>query len=72
MTPRQQDNEDKHFDVKDFSHILSTPSPNWSFLLEERWEKSWPLSPLQDQALREELKRMLSAHCQPMENALRT
>ncbi|KAG8216041.1 tubulin binding cofactor C-domain-containing protein [Butyriboletus roseoflavus] len=61
----------QHFDVKDFSHILSTPSPNWSLLLKERWEKSWPIFPLQDQVLREELKRMLSARSRQLENELR-
>jgi hypothetical protein len=64
--------DSKHFAVKDFSHILPTPSPNWSSLREEKWEKSWPIFALQDQALREELERMLSpAYSRPLENGLR-
>jgi len=64
--------DSKHFTVKDFSHILPTSSPNWSFLLEERWEQLWPVLALQDQALREELERMLPAHSQLMTDGLRT
>ncbi|KAF8556601.1 hypothetical protein OG21DRAFT_1602168 [Imleria badia] len=54
--------DSKHFAVKDFSHISPMPSPNWSWLQEEKWEKLWPVSPVQDQVLREELERMLSTH----------
>ncbi|KAG6380165.1 tubulin binding cofactor C-domain-containing protein [Boletus reticuloceps] len=61
----------KYLTVKDFSHILPTPSPNWSLLLEEKWERSWPILALEDRALREELERMLPAHTR-LENGLRT
>ncbi|KAN0094713.1 Tubulin binding cofactor C domain containing protein [Tylopilus felleus] len=63
-----QDNRD--FSVKDFSHILPTPSPNWSLMPEQKWEKSWPMSALPDQALREEIERMMYAHSQPVKNSL--
>jgi len=62
--------QDKHLTVKDFSHILSTPSPNWSLLLEEKWEKSWPILALDDRVLLEELERMLPAYTRPLENGL--
>jgi len=51
--------EGKAFAAKDFSHILPTPSPNWSSLREEGCEKSWPVFPLQDQPLRDALVQLL-------------
>ncbi|KAG9307930.1 tubulin binding cofactor C-domain-containing protein [Chiua virens] len=60
----------KQFIVKDFSHILPTPSPNWSSLPEGRQEKSWPTLPIQDQCLKEELERMLSIDTRLLENSL--
>ncbi|KAF9233910.1 tubulin binding cofactor C-domain-containing protein [Melanogaster broomeanus] len=53
--------EDKHFMVQDFSHIRPTPSPNWSALSEEQWERRWPVSELEGHALLKELERMLPA-----------
>ena len=37
---------------------------------EQKWEKSWPMSALPDQALREEIERMMYAHSQPVKNSL--
>ncbi|KIJ63648.1 hypothetical protein HYDPIDRAFT_113147 [Hydnomerulius pinastri MD-312] len=55
----QQDS--KHLSVQDFSHIRSTPSPNWTALSEEKGERLWPVSELEDQALREHLHGILPA-----------
>ncbi|KAF9224783.1 hypothetical protein BS17DRAFT_779030 [Gyrodon lividus] len=51
--------ESRHFAVQDFSHIRSTPSPNWSTLSEEKSARHWPVSELEEQALLKELERLL-------------
>ncbi|KAI6107772.1 tubulin binding cofactor C-domain-containing protein [Pisolithus croceorrhizus] len=45
--------------VQDFSHIRSTPSPNWSVLPEDHRQRCWPVSLLEGQGLLDELKRIL-------------
>lgn len=45
--------------VQDFTHIRSTPSPNWCVLPEGEREQNWPLSPLEGQTLFNELTRIL-------------
>lgn len=45
--------------VQDFSHIRSTPSPNWSVLPKDYRQQCWPVTPLEGQTLLDELKRIL-------------
>ncbi|KAI5994519.1 tubulin binding cofactor C-domain-containing protein [Pisolithus albus] len=45
--------------VQDFSHIRSTPSPNWSVLPKDHRQRCWPVSPVEGQSLLDELKRIL-------------
>ncbi|KAI6038619.1 tubulin binding cofactor C-domain-containing protein [Pisolithus marmoratus] len=45
--------------VQDFSHIRSTPSPNWEVLSKDHRQQCWPVSTLEGQRLLDELKRIL-------------
>ncbi|KAH7882951.1 tubulin binding cofactor C-domain-containing protein [Phlebopus sp. FC_14] len=59
----------KYFSVQDFSHIRSTPSPNWTTLSEEDWECFWPVHELEGKQLLEHLEGMLRTRKVPRSGA---